>query len=146
MKPLLLRVISGLTVCCLALSGCGSDAPEMVPVEGRVTLDGGPWPQPGMVFFTPLQPADGLPRRPGLGRFDTDGEFTVTTRTPGDGLIPGTYRIAVECWEIEPTDTRPGKSYTAERYTDPASSGLELKIERGTRETVRWDYDIPGMR
>ena len=116
----------------------------MVPTRGKVTLDGGPWPKPGALYFTPLKPAEGFPRRPGVGHFDTDGTFTVTTRDPGDGLIPGTYRIAVECWEVEPSDNRPGKSYTAERYTSPARSGLELTVEPGTRDTVELEYDIPG--
>ena len=121
------------------LPGCGSDAPEMVPVSGKVTLDGGPWPKPGIVFFTPLEPAEGFPRRPGMGHFDTDGVFTVTTRDPGDGLIPGTYRIAVECWEVEPTDSAPGKSYTSEWYI-----GQELTVEPGDRGPIRLEYDVPG--
>lgn len=133
-----------LTVGGLTVGGCGRDAPEMVPTRGKVTLDGGQWPKPGSLFFAPLEPAEGFPRRPGVGQFDKDGVFTVTSRDPGDGLIPGTYRIAVECWEVEPSDTRPGKSYTAQQYTSPARSGLELTIEPGTRGPVVLEYDIPG--
>ena len=131
-------------LCLLIIAGCGRAAPEMVPTRGKVTLDGGEWPKPGALYFSPLKPAEGFPGRPGVGQFDTDGTFTVTTRDPGDGLIPGTYRIAVECWEVEPSDTRPGKSHTAERYTSPARSGLELTVEPGTRDTIELEYDIPG--
>ena len=131
-------------LCGLIIAGCGRAAPEMVPTFGKVTLDGGQWPKPGAIYFTPYQPAEGFPGRPGVGQFGVDGTFVVTTRHPGDGLIPGTYRIALECWEVEPTDTSPGKSYTAEHYTSPARSGLELTIEPGTREPVELKYDIPG--
>ena len=124
--------------------GCGSKGPEIVPVRGTVTFHGGPWPKPGHIYFTPLKPAEGFPRRPGSGAFDVDGRFTVTTRDPGDGLIPGTYRIAVECWEVRPTDTTPGVSYAAKSYTTPATSSLELVVEPGTRGTVEVEYDIPN--
>ena len=144
MKLPRLLLVSWLAVCCLTVAGCGRDGLEIVPTQGKVTLDGGQWPKPGAIFFAPLEPAEGFPRRPGWGQFDVDGVFTVTTRDPGDGLIPGTYRIALECWEIEPSDNRPGKSYTAERYTSPARSGLELTIEPGSSGPVEVEYDIPG--
>jgi len=128
---------------CLAIAGCGGSAPEIVPTQGKVTLDGGEWPKPGYINFTPLKPAEGLPSRPGWGKFDTDGVFTVTTRKPGDGLIPGTYRVIVECWEIEPSDTRPGLSYIAKRFSTPAPGGLEeLVIKPGTRGPVVLNYDV----
>lgn len=132
------------TLCCLIVAGCGRAGPEIVPTRGKVTLNGGAWPKPGVIYFTPVKPAEGFPRRPGAGHFDTDGVFIVTTRDPGDGLIPGTYGIAVECWEVVPTDTSPGKSSAAERYTSPVRSGLELTIKPGTRGPVELAYDIPG--
>jgi len=132
------------TLCSLIIAGCGRAGPEIVPTRGKVTLDGGAWPKPGVIYFTPLKPAEGFPRRPGTGHFDTDGTFTVTTLDPGDGLIPGTYRIAVECWEVWPEEKPPGKSYVAEPYTSPARSGLELTVEPGTRGPVEVKHDIPG--
>jgi hypothetical protein len=130
---------------CLCLWGCGSDGPEMVPVEGRITLEGGSWPAEGIIYFTPVEPAEGLPRKPGEAHFDTDGNFSASTRNPGDGLIPGTYRIAVECWEVPPshdaTGEHPGKSYVAEKYSSPAKSGLELKIPKGS-DPIEVTYDV----
>lgn len=104
MKLPRLLPIPGLAVGCLTVAGCGRDAPEMVPTRGKVTLNGGRWPRPGALFFAPLKPAEGFPRRPGVGQFDTDGIFTVTSRDPGDGLRCSTRNA---CPATGNTPTRP---------------------------------------
>jgi len=88
----------------------------MVPVQGKVTFDGGPPPAEGGIFFAPVEVAAGLPRRPGMARFGMDGQFTVTSFSGGDGLVPGTYRVNVECWKVPPTMETPGESYVADDY------------------------------
>jgi hypothetical protein len=123
-------------------AGCGHDHPELVPVRGKVTLDGGPWPKDGFVNFTPTEPAKGLPRKPGSGRFGPDGAFVVRTGEY-EGLLPGEYRISVTCWEVEPNDDSPGRAYCPERFTYPAESDLELKIVPGTSGPVVWERDLP---
>jgi len=117
----------------------------MVPVRGKVTLEGGEWPKPGVVNFTPIQSAPGLPRKPGAGHFDTDGAFTAST---GDypGLIPGDYRVTVTCWEVEPGDNDPGRSFTPEKFTLPAESGLELKVPADARGPIVWEQDLPRAK
>jgi hypothetical protein len=132
--------------CCVALStmvGCGRQGPEVVPVKGTITFGGGPWPKPGVLYFTAESPAAGLPVRPATGKFDTEGNVTVTTFTEGDGLIPGKYKIGVECWEVAPTmgQQTPPKSYVPIRYDSPTSSGLTLMVETGQR-SVRLDLDV----
>ena len=86
----------------LLLVGCGREGPERVSIQGRVTYAGGPWPKPGVIYFQPLEAAAGLPMRPATGHFGVDGSFQVTSFDPSDGLVPGKYRVRVECWEVEP--------------------------------------------
>ena len=123
------------TVCCLLLllllSGCGRKGPEVVPVEGTITLDGGPWPKPGTLYFTAETSSSGLTSRPAMGAFDTDGNLTVTTFKKGDGLIPGKHKIRVECWETPPRmgSTTPPKSYLPNRYCSTSTSGLAVTVE-----------------
>ncbi len=126
--------------CACSLVGCGGSGLPIVPVEGRVTFDGGPCPTHGMVCFAPIEPAKGLPKRPGTGKFDTDGKFTVTTLRPGDGLIPGRYRVRIDCLKgpIDPFNPKVA-SHVADDYEWP-----ELTIERDAREPVVVDYDVPG--
>ncbi len=138
------------------LVGCGNDL-GTVPVEGKLTLDGGDWPKPGRVNFLPLEPAEGFPQRPGFGTFDTDGQFRVTTIESGDGLFPGTYRVYVECWEIEPVGEEDhhhageehaapaeGKSYVDPEHGSPVASPLEVTVEPGASGPVELEFDIPS--
>lgn len=61
---------------------------EMLPVEGRVTMEG----QPLVNAEVMLDSVDG-PR--GFGVTDEAGKFTVTTRQFGAGLPAGTYRVLI---------------------------------------------------
>lgn len=135
-----------LLVCGLPLfaAGCGQSGPEVVPVEGTITFGGGPWPKPGVVNFVVETPSPGLPNRPAMGLFDTDGKLTVTTYKKGDGLIPGTYKIGVECWEIRPEmmSPTPPKSYVPTRYGSPQTSGFTVAVERG-QKVIKLNLDVP---
>jgi hypothetical protein len=86
----------------LACVGCGDSRPETIPVTGRLTYGGGDWPNEGVIYFTALEPAEGFPRRAGTGYFEADGSFEAQTWVEGDGLMPGKYRVSVECWKVPP--------------------------------------------
>ncbi|NLF08380.1 MAG: hypothetical protein GX594_10430 [Pirellulaceae bacterium] len=123
--------------------GCGPRRPETVQIRGRITLNGGDWPVPGMIIFTPVEPAEGFPRRAGRGVFDPQGRFQVTTYVKGDGLMPGKYRATVLCGEpIVDMDT-PAKSFVPDRYQNSAQSGLELIVLPGSGH-MEVEYDIPA--
>lgn len=133
-------------VCCMVLlsaSGCHREGSELVPVRGMITFGGGSWPKPGILYFTAESSAPGLPKRPALGGFDTEGKLTVSTAEKGDGLVPGKYRIAVECWEVPPQmGTSPSpKSYVPMRYTSAATSGLTVTVEPG-QKVVTLNLDV----
>lgn len=141
-RPLLFLVLAACWL--LIAGGCGRSGPEVVPVEGTITFGGGPWPKPGAVIFAVDAPAPGMPNRPAMGLFDTDGRLTVTTFTKGDGLIPGTYKIAVECWEVRPDMMSPtaAKSYVPSRYGSSQTSGFAVSVEPG-QKVVRLNLDVP---
>lgn len=80
----------------LAALGCNSgtplEAPQTVPVKGKVLLpDGQPLKQ-GRLVLVPIdkskQEANGL-----LGK---DGAFTLMSYKPGDGAAPGEYKVKLE--------------------------------------------------
>lgn len=139
------RFIVALACASLALiAGCGQEGPELVSVTGVVTVDGGPPPGPGKIFFNPVQAAIGGTFRPATGAFDSTGRFEASTFKPGDGLPPGTYGIAVKCWDVPPTIGGPPPiSHIAEKYASNATSGLELVVEPGA-ESVTVEYDLQG--
>jgi hypothetical protein len=130
-----------LAVVLVVAAGCGPRRPETVAVRGRVLFDGQPPPRPGMIYFAPLEPAEGFPRRPGRAEFDTQGHFQATTFEGGDGLIPGQYRIGVDCWNTLPrAEGPPATSLVPRAYREPATSPLELRVEPGAGSmTVEFD-------
>jgi len=139
------RLFAGLAVLALAaawlLPGCGDGRPERISVRGRITLDGGPMPDPGMIYFTSLKAAPGFPKRPGTAPFDTDGEFTAGTFEPGDGLMPGRYAVTVVCWKKAPGMGQPeGESHLPEQYGDQEHGGWALTVEPGS-DAIELKYD-----
>ncbi len=61
------------------------------PVKGKVLLPGGRPLPGGRIEFIPVQ-------EPGLvayGPIARDGTFALQTRTPGDGAIPGRYKVKI---------------------------------------------------
>jgi hypothetical protein len=78
--------------------------------------------------------------RPGYATFDMDGEFEATTWKDGDGLMPGKYGVAVECWKVKPafqvSPVVPGK------FMHPRTSEIQLEIAPDS-DAVRIDYDFP---
>jgi hypothetical protein len=128
----------------VALLGCGDGGLEVVPVTGQVTLAGGGWGRPGMIFFAPVEPAAGFPRLPGMADVDKDGNFRATTQPNRDGLVPGTYRVGLEMWEVPPTmGGPPAKSYLPQKYQSAATSGLEIVVPSDGGKPVEVYWDIP---
>jgi hypothetical protein len=134
------RLLAAL-LCLAVLAGCGRGE-GLVPVRGKVTFHGGGWPRPGYIDFAPLQAAGSAPLVPGVARFNTAGDFVVLCG-PKEGLMPGEYRVAVRCWEREPTDFSEGKSLVPQRFANPVGSGLVLKVKPGSK-AIEQNWDIPA--
>ena len=132
------------------MGGCGGNEVEkgLTPVQGRVTLDGGPWPKPGQLIFVPVaksaEPGQAVVRS-ATAEFDTDGRFTVAGGYGGgEGLHPGTYWVAVDCPEDGPKMPVPGepvntKNFAPPKYRNADSSGLVLKVEAGKATEANFD-------
>jgi hypothetical protein len=77
----------------LAAGGCGSEF-DVVPVSGRVTLDGEPLPECA-VLFQPIAPPGKVNAGPGsTATTDADGRYTLTTVFEGrKGAVVGEHRV-----------------------------------------------------
>ncbi len=128
-----------------ALSGCShSDHPKTVHVSGRVTIGGKPFPRPGLLSFATIEPAEGFPGRPAAGSFDTSGNYSATAFGPGEGVIPGKYRVAIECWTKPYSGDGPKPpSHVPEKYRSVATSDIELTIAPGDSAKT-FDIDVPA--
>lgn len=127
--------------------GCHRSGVSTVPVHGKITLAGGPWPRPGVLRFLHVQAAPGMPLRPTLVPFDANGSFRARSYNDIDGLIPGKYQISVDCWEVPPKmdSPVPPKSAVPVKYQSPATSGLEVTVEPNQRN-IELNFDIPAGR
>ncbi len=111
--------------------GCGTNPrPQTIQIKGKLTYDGGQWPAGGQLYLLPVQPAEGYPRRAAIAKYDVDGKFdSPTSWEEGDGVVPGKYRVSVECWKVKPTiNGPPPVSYVDARYVSAATSDIEVEI------------------
>jgi hypothetical protein len=121
--PIGRRAWLGLAVLSAAVAGCSDEqwAPVIkdaaVPVTGKVLLPGGKPLTAGRVEFIPA-------REPGLlahGAIGADGTFTLQTRSPGDGAIPGDYKVKIMIPEKR-------EFSRLARYRDEDSSQLKVTV------------------
>jgi hypothetical protein len=144
---LLQRIIRGscpLAVAACFCVGCGESGLPTVPINGQITFGGGPPPNAGTVVFSPRSVAEGLPRRPGRGRFTQDGTFTVTSFKEGDGLIPGTYQPLVDCWKGQPSSDNP-KTFETLNNVPSGFEAPEVVVEAGA-DSVEVKIDVPKKK
>lgn len=138
--------LAGLSICgAIAMVGCGKRYPT-VPVRGRVSLDGGPLPSAGVIYFTPSETFGGHPLRPATASFEADGAYSVYSFSNTEGLFPGKYDVHVHCWKVPPTmDGPPAQSYLPPKYAKANTSELKLIVEEGSA-AKEFNIDIPGNK
>ena len=124
------------------LLGCESDGVKTVPVNGRITFNGGDWPTAGLVVFAPQEPAPGYPRRAGEAIFFEDGSFEASTFAPQDGLIPGVYLVNLRCFESSAADITQGTDHVPEKYRRGETSGFQVTVPADQREALWVEFDV----
>lgn len=114
----------------VALLAAGCERPSLlVPVNGRVLLDGKPLSS-GVVQF---QPASG---QAASGQLAEDGSFVLSRHAPGDGVPPGTYRVAVISYDPTATTDAVDNLRVPLKYTRFGSSGIEFTVFPGAVEPL----------
>jgi len=128
----------------VVLAGCGGSGRPLVPVSGQITFNGGPCPKAGAISFVPNAGSDasGTPARVGQARFGTDGRFVVTSFQEGDGLLPGKYRVNIECVNGVPSPSTPWESIS---YVPADYQPDDLVVEEG-KGALKVTYDVPPKK
>jgi hypothetical protein len=136
--------------------GCGGDDgyAKRFPVSGTVTLQGQPL-EKGQIRFTPV---DNAQARAAAGQIES-GNYSLTTVTPGDGAIPGTYQVTIVSREVDkdvmtktsakvgglplPTDVmkaiKTSKRLVPSKYELASTSGLKANVKA---ESNTIDFDL----
>jgi hypothetical protein len=132
------RFVILLVLVCTA--GCNSGSPfKYVKVRGKVAYeDGSPIPTSGIrLRFAALdapQVEKAYPR-PAFARVESNGEFdAVTSYKPGDGLIPGKHKVAIETGGGPSANIPVPKEYqsisTTPLVVDTADSPFDIKVPK----------------
>ncbi len=113
------------------LSGCGNSGPKLVPVSGRITIDGQPLPR-GSISLR----AESTWDQP-TGSIDADGKYVVYTKGRA-GAPPGRYRVVV--FATEAAHDAEGKAHPGlpvsivpALYNDPATTPLKIDVTLQSR-------------
>lgn len=110
----------------LVLTGCSPDTSggnkiKVVPLTGKVSLDGKPW-GPGTIGFIPT--ASGTTSASAAVR--ADGTFEATTYVTGDGVGPGKYDVKLGGSDEDLGTTDPAKMMAAAAGASIEASSIDV--------------------
>ncbi len=134
------RLVRTSALLLLGIVGCGGPTgPELTPITGVVTFEGKPV-GPGTVAFVPT---DGT-GNPASGTIESSGRFKMSVYKPGDGVLPGTYKVSVTVIK-EPAhgddkgNLFPPTYLSPERYMNPDTSGFNVTVEKRKPQDLKFD-------
>jgi hypothetical protein len=128
----LLRLLSALPALAL-LAGCGGSQ-SLVPVEGKVLVEGRPLTKGTLVFWPDKGKGNAAPA-PAMGTVAADGSFKLTT-AGRPGVPPGWYRVTASpppaADPSQPLPSKPRRTIMPRRfnarYEDPARTNLIVEV------------------
>lgn len=119
--------LAGVIACAVVGAGCGPRV-TMVPVRGRVTVDGKPLGAGSVMFQPQIGPA-------ARGQIGPDGSFELGTDRPGDGVRAGPAAVRVTsvaaAAAVAGQEQPAGKSTIPMRYADFTTSGITVTVAPG---------------
>ena len=140
----------GCLMLALVVFGCGQavdpNRPKTVPVTGTVTYNGEPVEGATVTFIATSGQARGA-----VATTDASGKFSATTFDPGDGAIPGSYKVMIAKTVLEPAgpDAAPGldgeepsdvaKDMLPAKYKDATQSGLTAEVQDGSGAVLTFE-------
>jgi hypothetical protein len=130
----------------LTLEGCGSKYPTTIQVQGKITYRGKPL-EKGEVQFSPVNEEASSLRRIAAGEIDSQGIYSLSTFTKGDGVLPGEYAVTITLPKrksgIDGGDVavKP-ESFIPEKYTMPNTTPLKASIAVDASEVQQMDFEV----
>ncbi len=121
----------------LTVLGCGPNHPKTYPVQGRVFFDDGRNVEQGSVEFR-LDSESDSQRTVARGKINPDGSFSLSTFEPGDGALPGKYKVIVQQMVIA-EGFKKGHQHgprVPSRYAEYGNSGLTAEVKPEPKNTI----------
>lgn len=124
------------------VGGCSrDDGPQVVKVQGTLTLEGEPLSGVGVSFRPDASKGNTLPYLPG-GSTDESGVYQLTTAAK-DGAPEGWYKVV-----LFPPSAPPGAEMPKStkppfnpKYSDPAKSELTIEVVKNA-DTGAYDLEV----
>jgi len=154
----------GLSLWLFGVGGCGggeTSGPAVYPTKGSVMANG----RPAFEAVVTLHPVDKSIGVTPSAQVDEEGNFTLTSRKPGDGAPAGDYRITVRWMQqpVPPQSSAPtgvimsmagnegeskaeAKDRLGEVYANPETSGLKCTISTGENEIPTIELDLSKVQ
>jgi hypothetical protein len=131
-------VLSVVAVLAVGCSGKDPNLPELLGVNGVVTLDGQPV-QDAVVCFHPIGTTRGTEA---FGRTDADGHYELKSRHLGTGTPVGEYRVIVSKFVMPDGSPLPDdkdfdpmtanvRQVLSPQYSNPENSTLKATVPQG---------------
>lgn len=95
----------------LALSGCGSDGPQLAEVSGTVTVDGKPVPNAVLTFVPTVGTTS-------YGKTDAQGKYKLMFTDSKSGAMLGTHNVEIEV-----------KRYSKDEVNEMKAAGIDASSD-----------------
>jgi hypothetical protein len=138
-RTLLLAPMLIYFVGCSADDGLGS----RYSVSGTVKYKGAPVPKATINF----SPSGKDTAKPGASGTVTDGNFTLTTLTPGDGALPGEYKVTISAREADDARLKEETAKFAKKHgmgkMEIVPQEIMAKVRSEWKPTIPVKYENP---
>lgn len=132
--------LGSLLIVAAAIStGCKKSEEPLVPVTGRVLVDGKPAAGAAIAFH----PADAANGTHPVAQVDANGDFQLTTIRAGDGARPGDYRVTLT-WYVSPPrkkgvegEESPPRNLIPTKYTRGETTPITATIRQEGNDPIR---------
>src|SRR4051812_11018169 len=111
------------------VSACGNRGPRLYPVKGSVRINGEPAKDVNVAFIPASLPEGGATPLSPAAVTGEDGSFRLMSFKPGDGALPGDYRVIVIYPMNRFNKHLSGIDRLRGKFADPKRSGLTAKLE-----------------
>lgn len=135
-----LLLFAALTLVATA-AGCGSDGPALLPVKGKVTIDGKPAKEGGVTFHSAQNQMVRL-----VCAIRPDGTY-VMMHNRDEGAPAGEYIVTVLVTETAMTPdgkyTGLPKTVSHRKFTDPGTTPLRVEVKENASPDA-YDLSVSG--
>ncbi len=137
--------LTTISVLLIVVSGCGKNdgRVKVYPTSGKVLVRGTPAEGARVVFY----PVSEELKKPGMpipyGSTDSSGNFKLRSYDADDGAPEGDYNISIVWLDVPPDKAEENplsaKDRLAGKYSNPQTSKLTTKVEKGGGEIPAFD-------